>query len=82
MEAVLEESCKSSAGMKVAADGTIRLPAGCELLTKLYANHGVRIRMVRRQKIPTVRQLIDQLSRKHDQMLADELEARFRPRSR
>ena len=67
-------------GVRVDADGTLHLPAGCDLLTQLYANHGVRVRMVRRpprrDKIPTVRQLIDHLSRKHEQMLDAELEAR------
>lgn len=57
----------------------LQLPAGCELLSKLYANHGVRIRMVRRnrqrEKIPTVRQLIERLAKKHDQLLASEMDA-------
>ncbi|XP_076462312.1 uncharacterized protein LOC143294740 [Babylonia areolata] len=64
--------------VRVDPDGTLHLPAGCDLLTHLYANHGVRVRLVRRppppkrEKIPTVRQLIDHLSHKHQLLLSSD----------
>lgn len=71
--------CKAT---KADSDGSLTLPASCEILSKLYANHGVRIRMVRRrpqrEKIPSVRQLIEQLAKKHDQLLAQEMAERLK----
>ncbi|XP_025110945.1 uncharacterized protein LOC112574238 isoform X3 [Pomacea canaliculata] len=74
--------CKAT---KADSDGSLTLPASCEILSKLYANHGVRIRMVRRrpqrEKIPSVRQLIEQLAKKHDQLLAQEMAERLKSSS-
>ena len=57
----------------------VHLPTSSHLLSRLYANHGVRVRMVRKhrtQKIPTVKELIDQLAKKHERLLGEELEER------
>lgn len=55
----------------------LKLPTNSHLLTRLYANSGVRVRMqVRSQKrsrIPTVRELIEELQRKHEQRLSKEM---------
>ncbi|XP_041357170.1 uncharacterized protein LOC121374232 isoform X6 [Gigantopelta aegis] len=58
-------------------DGSIHIPAGSNYLLRLYSNHGVRVRMVHRnhsQKIPTVRELIERLSKKHEKLLLEEME--------
>lgn len=53
-------------------NGYIQLPSSSQILERLYNDHGVRIRMIRRnrpRKIPTVRELIDHLSKKHERLL-------------
>lgn len=54
-------------------NGCIQLPSSSQILERLYNDHGVRVRMIRRnrpRKIPTVRELIDTLSKKHERLLA------------
>ncbi|KAL3868495.1 hypothetical protein ACJMK2_041296, partial [Sinanodonta woodiana] len=53
----------------------IRFSSDSQLLSKLYSNHGIRVRMIRRTrppKIPTVRELINRLSKKHEKLLMTE----------
>lgn len=55
----------------------LHMPNSSQILERLYQDQGVRVRMLRRgrpNKIPTVKELIDQLSKKHDHIL--ELEAK------
>lgn len=55
----------------------MHIPSGSQILEKLYSDQGVRVRMLRRgrpNRIPTVKELIDQLSKKHEHIL--ELEAK------
>ena len=52
--------------------GSVQLPSGSHILDRLYNDHGVRVRMVRRtrpNRIPTVKELIDHLSKKHERLL-------------
>ncbi|XP_071176281.1 uncharacterized protein [Mytilus edulis] len=55
----------------------LKLPTNSQLLNRLYANSGVRVRMQvgrnPRRKIPTVRELIEQLQHKHEQRLEKEM---------
>ncbi|XP_052059002.1 uncharacterized protein LOC127699443 isoform X7 [Mytilus californianus] len=55
----------------------LKLPTNSQLLNRLYANSGVRVRMQvgrnPRRKIPTVRELIEQLQHKHEQRLQKEM---------
>lgn len=68
-----EEEIVNAALRRVSTgNGYIQLPSSSQILERLYNDHGVRIRMVRRnrpRKIPTVRELIDQLSKKHERLL-------------
>ena len=53
-------------------NGYIQLPSNSQILERLYNDQGVRVRMIRRnrpKKIPTVRELIDQLAKKHERLL-------------
>ncbi|KAH3696216.1 hypothetical protein DPMN_083681 [Dreissena polymorpha] len=55
----------------------VQIPSGSRILERLYNDQGVRIRMLRRgrpNRIPTVKELIDHLSKKHEHLL--ELEAK------
>ena len=57
---------------RVNGNGYIQIPSSSQLLERLYNNHGVRVRMIRRsrpKKIPTVRELIDHLAKKHEKLL-------------
>lgn len=62
----------------------LKLPANSQVLTRLYANHGVRVRMqVRKPKqprIPTVRELIDTFAKKHELLLLQEIKAKEKMR--
>jgi len=55
----------------------LKLPTNSHLLNRLYANSGVRVRMQvnrnQKRKIPTVRELIEQLQHKHEQRLRKEI---------
>lgn len=55
----------------------LKLPTNSQLLNRLYANSGVRVRMQvsrnQKRKIPTVRELIEQLQHKHEQRLQKEM---------
>ncbi|KAK6188780.1 hypothetical protein SNE40_004889 [Patella caerulea] len=66
----------NSLDLKPDGNGMIHIPTNCDLLNKLYGNQGVRIRMLQRhplkqKKNPTVRQLIDELAKKHDKLLEE-----------
>ena len=57
--------------------GPVQLPSSSQILERLYNDHGVRVRMVRRgrpNRVPTVREMIDFLAKKHDKLL--EMEGR------
>lgn len=59
------------------SSGPMHITSGSHILERLYNDQGVRIRMVRRgrpNKVPTVKELIDHLSQKHERLL--ELEAK------
>ncbi|KAL4237070.1 hypothetical protein ACF0H5_005454 [Mactra antiquata] len=59
------------------SSGPMHIPSGSHILERLYNDQGVRIRMVRRgrpNKVPTVKELIDHLTQKHERLL--ELEAK------
>ncbi|XP_069127072.1 uncharacterized protein [Argopecten irradians] len=68
-------SAPSEDGGYQGKDGMVlKLPTSSNLLSRLYANNGVRIRMhvgrkKKTPKIPTVRDLIDQFSKKHERLL-------------
>ena len=67
-----EEIVKAALQRQTAANGYIQLPSSSQILERLYNDHGVRVRMIRRnrpKKIPTVRELIDHLSKKHERLL-------------
>lgn len=55
----------------------LKLPTNSPLLNRLYANSGVRVRMQvsrnHKRKIPTVRELIEQLQHKHEERLRKEI---------
>ena len=55
----------------------LKLPTNSHLLNRLYANSGVRVRMQvnrnQKRKIPTVREVIEQLQHKHEQRLRKEI---------
>lgn len=58
--------------------GQIHIPSSSKILERLYNDNGIRVRMLRRgrpNKVPTVKELIDQLSRKQCDRLLD-LEAK------
>lgn len=55
----------------------MHISSSSQILDKLYNDQGIRVRMVRRgrpNRIPTVRELIDHLTKKHENLL--ELEAK------
>ena len=57
---------------------SLAIPSNSHILERLYNDHGVRVRMVRRgrPRIPTVKELIDQLSKKHETLLELEMKGR------
>jgi hypothetical protein len=54
----------------------VHIPSSSQILERLYNDQGVRVRMVRRgrpNKIPTVKELIDHISKKHERLLELEM---------
>lgn len=54
--------------------GQLQIPSGSKILDRLYNDNGVRVRMLRRgrpNKVPTVKELIDHLSKKQGERMLD-----------
>lgn len=54
----------------------VHIPSSSQILERLYNDQGVRVRMVRRgrpNRIPTVKELIDHISKKHERLLELEM---------
>lgn len=50
----------------------MHIPTSSQILERLYSDQGVRVRMVRRgrpNRIPTVKELIDHITKKHERLL-------------
>ena len=71
-EEIVKAALQRQTQTQTTGNGYIQLPSSSQILERLYNDHGVRVRMIRRnrpKKIPTVRELIDHLSKKHERLL-------------